>query len=174
MSVDKGFQVDRVLAVNVSLLATRYPKPEDRNAFFQRALEQAAALPACRGVCVSILPLTGEMIDIVGKEMTPAPPSNCRPPMPASSAPRTSTPCASTSPKGRDFEEQDRSRKVAIVSASLAQRVWGGEDPIGRASFRHNGQLDWKLSASHRISAARISTKSPSTCSTSPTGSARY
>src|ERR1019366_3928415 len=33
---------------------------------------------------------------------------------------------------GRDFEELDRARKVAIVSASLAQRLWGREDPVGR------------------------------------------
>jgi predicted permease len=33
---------------------------------------------------------------------------------------------------GRAFEEQDRNRKVAIVSASLAQRLWGSESPVGR------------------------------------------
>jgi putative ABC transport system permease protein len=33
---------------------------------------------------------------------------------------------------GRDFEERDRPRKVVIISASLAQRLWGRENPIGR------------------------------------------
>jgi predicted permease len=33
---------------------------------------------------------------------------------------------------GRDFQEQDRSRKVAIVSASLAKRLWGAQNPLGR------------------------------------------
>jgi hypothetical protein len=40
---------------------------------------------------------------------------------------------------GRDFEEQDRNRKVAIVSASLAQRLWGSENPVGR-KLEDNGQ----------------------------------
>ena len=35
---------------------------------------------------------------------------------------------------GRDFDERDttRSPKVAVVSASIAQRLWPGRDPIGR------------------------------------------
>jgi predicted permease len=33
---------------------------------------------------------------------------------------------------GRDFEERDRSRTVAIISASLAQRLWGREGAVGR------------------------------------------
>ena len=70
MAVDRGFQVDRVLAMNVSLLVTKYPQPADRNAFFQRALEKAAALPGVQNASlVSALPLTGETwIDIVGTE----------------------------------------------------------------------------------------------------------
>ena len=34
--------------------------------------------------------------------------------------------------EGRDFEETDRSRPVVIISAGLAQKVWPGQDPIGR------------------------------------------
>jgi putative ABC transport system permease protein len=41
---------------------------------------------------------------------------------------------------GRDFEEQDRNRKVTIVSASLARRLWGEENPVGR-KMTHNGVL---------------------------------
>ncbi|MEO8369257.1 MAG: ABC transporter permease [Candidatus Solibacter sp.] len=143
MSVDKGFQVDRVLAVNVSLLATRYPKPEDRTAFFQRALEKAAALPGVQQASVvSILPLTGETwIDIVGKENDPRPTVE----LPSTNVRFISPAYFETLrvkfAKGRDFQQQDRTRKVAIVSASLAQRVWGSEDPIGR-KLRHNGQLE--------------------------------
>ena len=143
MSVDKGFQVDRVLAVNVSLLSTRYPKPEDRNTFFQRALDKAAALPGVqKASLVSVLPLTGEIwIDIVGKEndtrtAIDLPSTNVR-----FISPAYFDTLRVKLAKGRDFEEQDRPRKVAIVSASLAQRVWGSENPIGR-KLSHNGQLE--------------------------------
>jgi putative ABC transport system permease protein len=33
---------------------------------------------------------------------------------------------------GRDLEEADRNRKVAIISAGLGQRLWPGRNPIGR------------------------------------------
>ena len=46
MTVDKGFQVDRVLAMNLSLLSSKYPQPAERAAFFQRALDTAARLLA--------------------------------------------------------------------------------------------------------------------------------
>ena len=46
MTVDKGFQVDRVLAMNLSLLSSKYPQPAEQAAFFQRALDTAARLPA--------------------------------------------------------------------------------------------------------------------------------
>jgi predicted permease len=39
---------------------------------------------------------------------------------------------------GRDFEEQDRNRMVCIVSAGLARRLWGEENPLGR-KLRDNG-----------------------------------
>ena len=58
MTVDKGFQVDRVLAMNLSLLSSKYPQPAERAAFFQRALDTAARLPGVRRVSlVSALPL---------------------------------------------------------------------------------------------------------------------
>jgi ABC-type antimicrobial peptide transport system permease subunit len=41
---------------------------------------------------------------------------------------------------GRDFEEQDRNRMVCIISTSLAQRLWGKENPVGR-KLRGNGSL---------------------------------
>jgi putative ABC transport system permease protein len=60
MSVDKGFQVERVLAMNVSLLSTKYPKPAERNSFFQRVLAKAAAMPGVQSASlVSALPLMG-------------------------------------------------------------------------------------------------------------------
>ena len=113
MSVDKGFQVDRVLAVNVSMLSTRYPKPEDRNAFFQRVLEKAAALPGVqKASLVSALPLTGETwIDIVSKE------HDTRPTV---ELPNTNVRFVSPGyfetlrvalARGRDFEERDRSQQ---------------------------------------------------------------
>jgi predicted permease len=41
---------------------------------------------------------------------------------------------------GRDFADRDRPAKVAIVSAALAQRLWGKENPLGR-KLQDNGTM---------------------------------
>ena len=142
MSVDRGFQVDRVLAMNLSLLSTKYPQPAERTAFFQRVLDKAAAMPGVRHVSlVSVLPLMGEAwIDIVGTEhdtrsMVELPSTNVR-----FISPGYFQTLAVSLRDGRDFEERDHARKVAIVSASLAQRLWGRENPVGR-KLNDNDQL---------------------------------
>ena len=134
MNVDKGFQVDRVLAMNLSLLSTKYPKSAQQTAFFQRVLEKAAAMPGVRHASVvSALPLMGETwIDLIAREndtrpMIELPTANVR-----FISPGYFRTLAVGLRDGRDFEEQDRNRKVTIVSASLAQRLWGKENPVGR------------------------------------------
>jgi len=133
MAVDKGFDVERVLAVDVSLLASKYPKDPQIASFFQRALEKTAAMPGVQSASlVSALPLQGETwIDIVGKEhdarsLTELPSTNVR-----FISPGYFQTLHVALRDGADFQERDRSRKVCIVSASLAARVWGSQNPIG-------------------------------------------
>jgi predicted permease len=134
MTVDKGFDVERVIALDMSLPSTRYPDDAPRAAFFRRVLDQAAAMPGVQSAAlVSALPLEGETwIDIVGTEHDPRPLLE-----------RPSTNVRFISPgyfqtlrialrDGRDFGERDRGRKVTIISAGLAQRIWPGQNPIGR------------------------------------------
>ncbi len=134
MTVDKGFDVDRILAVDVSLPAVRYKEEPARAEFFKRAMDAAATLPGVQSVSlVSALPLAGETwIDVVGAEHDPRP-----------FLEQPSTNVRFISPgyfktlhvamkEGREFEETDRNRKVVILSAGLAQKVWPGQDPIGR------------------------------------------
>ena len=90
---------------------------------------------------VSALPLTGETwIDIVGTEHDTRPPAEL---------PTTNVRFISPGyfqalhvglRDGRDFADRDRANKVGIVSASLAQRLWGKENPIGR-KLQDNGTL---------------------------------
>ena len=134
MTVDKGYDVERVIALNMSLPSTRYPKSELSAAFYKRVLEKAAAMPGVESMAlISALPLEGETwIDIVGTE------HDTRPLLE-----RPSTNVRFISPgyfktlrialrDGHDFEEQDRSRHVTIISTSLAQRLWPGQNPVGR------------------------------------------
>jgi predicted permease len=134
MTVDKGFDVDRVLAMDVPLPAARYKEGPTRTEFFKRALDSAATLPGVQSVSmVSALPLAGETwIDIVGAEHDPRPQFE----QPTTNVRFISPGYFKTlrvpMKEGRDFAEIDRSRQVVIISAGLAQKVWPGQDPIGR------------------------------------------
>jgi predicted permease len=132
--VDKGFDVERVIAMDVSLLGSKYPKEPERAAFFQRAMEKAAAMPGVQSASVvSALPLQGETwIDIVGTEHDPRPMVE----LPTTNVRFISPGYFQTLHvafrDGSDFQERDRSRKVCIVSANLAAAVWGNQNPVGR------------------------------------------
>jgi putative ABC transport system permease protein len=134
MTIDKGFDVERVIALDMSLPSTKYPNDAPRAAFFRRVLDKAAAMPGVQSLAlVSALPLEGETwIDIVGTEHDPRPLLE-----------KPSTNVRFISPgyfqtlriplrDGRDFQEQDQKRKVVIISAGLAQRLWPGQNPVGR------------------------------------------
>ncbi|HTS64817.1 MAG TPA: ABC transporter permease [Candidatus Acidoferrales bacterium] len=142
MNIDRGFNVDRVLALNVSLLSTKYPDVPARAAFYRLLLEKSSGVPGVQSASiVSALPLTGETwIDIIGTE------NDTRP-----FAELPSTNVRFISPgyfrtlniplrEGRDFTEQDRNRNAVIISSSLARRLWGDVDPLGRR-LKHGNRV---------------------------------
>lgn len=134
MTIDKGFNVQRVIAVSVSLPSTGYKQGPQRTAFYDRVLDKAKDLPGVQSVgLVSALPLEGETwIDLVGIEhdtrpMMERPTTNVR-----FISPGYFTTLRIPMHEGRAFEDADRNRKVAVISAGLAQRLWPGQSPIGR------------------------------------------
>ena len=142
MAIDRGFNVERVLAVNVSLLSTKYPDVPARAAFYRLLLEKASGVPGVQTASVvSALPLTGETwIDIVGIEndtraFGELPSTNVR-----FISPGYFKTLNIPLREGRDFTEQDRSRRPVIISSSLARRLWGDLDPIGRR-LKHSDKL---------------------------------
>jgi len=99
---------------------------------FQRLLEKAATVPGVRAASlVSALPLSGETwINLTSREnetrpMAEWPASNIR-----FISPEYFQTIHVNLRDGRTFEERDRKSKVAIISAKLAQRLWGSENPI--------------------------------------------
>lgn len=143
-TIDKGYDVERVIAVKMALPATKYRQAPQRVAFYDRVLEKARELPGVQSIgLVSALPLEGETwVDIVGAEHDPRPILE-----------RPSTNVRFVSPgyfetlrislrEGRMFQETDRGRKVAIISAGLGQRVWPGQSPIGRKLDNGDGVME--------------------------------
>ena len=142
MRVDKGFDLERVLAVNVSLPSTKYTQDDEKSAFFDRLLDKTRALPGVRSAgLVSALPLQGETwIDMVAAEGDPRPMFE-----------RPMVNVRFVSPgyfetlripfrEGRTFDDSQRNRKVAIVSQGTARRLWPGRSALGRRML-HNERL---------------------------------
>lgn len=133
-TIDKGFDIERVLAVDMTLPGAKYAKPEDRSGFFDRVLGQARALPGVESAAISsYLPLEGESwVDFIATENDPRP----EPQRPSSNLRFVSPGLFHTLGiplrAGRDFEAGDRNRMVAVISESLARQLWPHENAVGR------------------------------------------
>jgi predicted permease len=139
-SVDRGYEVERTLAFDLSLLGQSYSTPEQRVRFIQRLTENIRGLPGVDAVgAVSDLPAVGVSgnqtifyqtdTDIQSVVMQ-------RPLAGQRSATSGYFAASMTALKaGRFFTEQDQT-PVAVISESLAKRLWPN-DPlnsvVGRA-----------------------------------------
>ena len=140
MRVDKGFEVERIVTVSLSLPAARYPDRPQRAEFLRRAIDAVKSLPGVAAAGVSnLLPLTGEgnnnILTLEGR------------PTPLIERPIADFRCINPDffrtmgirlLRGRGFEEADRQRDVTVISAITAERLWPGEDGVGKR-FRLGG-----------------------------------
>ena len=135
--VDPGFKAQNVLSLQVAPPASAYEKAERKRVFYRQVIERVAALPGVQAVGgIHLLPMGG---------------SNWNPDVRVEDHPlddgteppavdwRLVTPGyfeALRIPlvRGRLFTEADREKAapVAIVNATLAQRYWPNEDPVGK------------------------------------------
>jgi putative ABC transport system permease protein len=132
--VDKGFDTEHVLSVELYLGGTRYKTNDQRTEFLRRTLESVGPLPGVTALgVVNQLPLTGEgnnnLLVVEGSNL----PLFEQPIVDMRSVNggyfrALGIPLRS----GRVFEESDRKQGVAIVGESTARKVWGGGNPIGR------------------------------------------
>jgi predicted permease len=134
LQVDKGFGAERVVTVDLNLPASRYPDFEKRQVFVRALLARVSAVPGVIAAGVSNqLPLAGEGgNNLLSREGSHLPVME-RPLVDI----RNVNPdyfAAMTIPlrAGRMFHEGDRGRAVALVSTITAQRIWPGEDPVGK------------------------------------------
>jgi putative ABC transport system permease protein len=133
-SVDVGFQAARVISIDLTLPDARYPATRQRVTFAREALRRLRAVPGVQAAgLVNKLPLSGE-----GGNNLVAPEGAAWSPLerPIADVRQVDEdyfrvmgiPLIS----GRLLAESDGDRKVVLVSASTAERLWPGKDPIGR------------------------------------------
>jgi putative ABC transport system permease protein len=143
MRVDKGFDIERVLAVRVAIPSTKYAEEAQQTAFFDRLLEKTRELPGVPSAgLVSALPLQGETwIDVAAAEgdqrpLFERPMVNVR-----FVSPDYFKTLHIPFREGRSFDDSQRGRKVVIVSQGTARRLWPGQSPLGRRML-HNENLE--------------------------------
>ncbi len=134
LGVDKGFTTEHVLAVDVSLPPQSYTKPAQKEEFYNNVRAQVLALPGVKSAgWISKLPLEGqeqvEDIDVPGRTMRglQAPVANYR-----YVSPGYFQSMGIQLRQGRLIEQADRDRHVAVISESVANKVWPGENPLGK------------------------------------------
>jgi putative ABC transport system permease protein len=146
LSIDPGFNPDRVVTARINLPESKYPDRASWTVFHRELLRRLAALPGVEAAGLnSAVPLEGG-----GSE---APVIAEGDPLPDPEHPATTTLFQTTSPgylramgiqlvRGRDFSDRDaaESSPVVIVDETLVAKVLHGTDPIGkRIGFEMRG-----------------------------------
>jgi putative ABC transport system permease protein len=141
--VDPGFQPERALAFRIALPNTTYREEPQRIAFYERLLDQLAALPQVTAAgLVQSLPLRGDYVLSFTVRGRPEP----KPGEGASANHRSISPDyfkALGVPllRGRAFTSRDAGNTpmVAIVDQAFVDRHFPGEEPLGQGIDIGNG-----------------------------------
>ena len=146
----RSFEPSTLLTMRLSITENRYPKPEQRAAFFRHAIERATSVPGVRAAfAVKSMPFSG---NYYGRQFT----IENRVPEPGN---QPSALCQVVSPNyfstmhvplraGRFLRPSDGpdNQRVAVISQHAAERWWPGDaSPIG-TRFRfdsHDGPEEW-------------------------------
>jgi predicted permease len=140
LAVDKGFSAERTLTVDVTLPRQSYTSPAQQQNFYDSVLREAQRLPGVSHAgWISKLPFEGQEevnnVQALDRPTDPlhAPLANFRFVTPdyfqAAGIPLR---------QGRFTEESDAQRHVALISQSVADKLWPGENPIGK-QFHQGG-----------------------------------
>ena len=137
LRTDAGFDAKGVLALDIPLSRTTYPKPEQQAAVFQQLIGRMKTVPGVRDVSVvSNVPLTDFDVELSFQ-------IDGREPYKPGEEPTADYTVAGTdyfrtmniaALRGRVFTDQDtkQSPEVIVVSNAFVKRFFPNEDPIGR------------------------------------------
>ena len=135
-NLDIGIQTNRLMAMRLQLPETKYPKSEDRRAFYDRLEPQLAAIGGIEAIAVTTavppFPSGQRAFDIDGRTQQDV-------------AAETSVPVVTVSPqffdvvraplsRGRAFTQRDGlpGYETVIINERFAAQFFPGENPLGR------------------------------------------
>ncbi|HEU4768133.1 MAG TPA: ABC transporter permease, partial [Pyrinomonadaceae bacterium] len=136
--IDPGFNADNVLAMRLTLTPGKYAQGEPRAQIYKQLMDQVKATPGVQSAgAVLSLPLGGDTLNVgrsVVREGIEASVENELNAQYLLITPDYFQAMQVPLKSGRAFTDHDnlQSTKVVIVNETLAQRLWPGEDPIGK------------------------------------------
>jgi predicted permease len=147
-----GMNAEKVLTETVSLGEYRYPKLPDQIVFFSQLQAGLKALPGTTGLGISdTLPPAGQMRSTILAAVEPEGHAPIAEGTGGSVGWRSVTPGYFSTLgiailRGRDFQEQDSlpSEHPIILSETLAQILFGSEDPVGKQLRLFRQPTPWR------------------------------
>jgi putative ABC transport system permease protein len=135
--VKPGFNPTNVLSLRVTLLNPKYRQAEQRQVFFQNALERLRAMPGVLAAgAVNCPPLGGDCSDYFYFPADRPAPGPAETPLTLFNIAAPGYFRAMEIPliEGRDFRDSDArgSTPVAIINQNIAHRWWPRESPLGK------------------------------------------
>jgi len=150
LAVDSGFRSEHVLKLEMDLRTSQYDKDPAVIAFWQQTLDRVRALPGVESAAVgTAIPLTDNhnRTDITVEGMPLPKPGSFPHPDIHIVSPDYEKTLEIRLLRGRGFRHADQENvpRVAMVNATLAQRLFPGTDPIGkRFTFGNEpGRATW-------------------------------
>lgn len=135
-AVDPGFEPEQTLVTTISLPELRYPESAQRAHFFETLVQRAATLPGVQAAGLSsILPFRGGWIaELIVEGVNDAASDTAVPTDFYAVSPGYFSAMRIPLLKGRDLANTDSatSPPVAVVSQLVADRMFPGQNPIGR------------------------------------------
>jgi predicted permease len=136
LRVPLGFQPDGMLTMRLSLSPGRFATSDQMAAQFDRIVRRVGQVPGVKSVAASLNlpPNAGVMAPLYVPGRTPEPMGERPAAVWSGITPEYFATMRIPVIAGRVFTEQDlaNTRRVAIVSESLARQIWRDESPIGR------------------------------------------
>jgi putative ABC transport system permease protein len=134
LSVDKGFDVDRVVTFELDIAGPDYIDAEVRDRFFGRVMAKIDALPGVEAAgLITQLPLEGNTWNDPIYLVEDGTRSRRHPVDNRYASPGYFKAMNLAILHGRAFDESDRGRGVAVLSANAAKLLWPDDhNPVGR------------------------------------------
>ena len=133
LRTDPGFNPQNVLTMQMTLAESKYPKPEQRDAFYQRTLERTQTLRAIKSAAFYSC-CDGQKVAPEGRAVTASTMAEAPIALQLGATVDFFRVLQIPVLRGRGFTASDYSGepRVAVINAALARLLWPGQDPIGR------------------------------------------